>query len=307
MKAKHREHRPKSIALIGVPMDLGADRRGVDMGPSALRCAGIQQRLESIGCKVKDMGDMVVRHPPDYGAEGNTAKFLAEITSVSQKLSEHVFGVLEEGTFPLVLGGDHSISIGTMKGAMKRFSRMGVIWFDAHSDVNTPDTTPTGNIHGMPLAVALGFGHPELTAVGGIDRVILPQDVVIIGARSIDPGERRFLRELQITVFTMHDIDRLGMSKVMDEAIARVTAHTDGVHLSLDLDGLDPGDAPGVGTPVYGGITYREGHLAMELLAEAGIVTSAELVEVNPILDTSNRTAEAAVALAASFLGEKIL
>ncbi|HZG55765.1 arginase [Paenibacillus sp.] len=297
----------QEISLIGVPIDLGADRRGVDMGPSALRVAGMQARLEGLGYVVRDEGDLVVRRPRDYGEYGPSLKFLAEIGRVCDELHREVSAALGGGRFPLVLGGDHSLAFGTIAGVLQHKRKVGVIWFDAHADVNDAETSPSGNIHGMSLAIALGIGHPALTSIGGEAARIDPSKVVIVGARSIDPGERALIQRLGIKVFSMHDIDRLGMTRVMEETIAIVTDGTDGVHLSLDLDGLDPEDAPGVGTPIIGGLTYREGHLAMELLSEAGCVVSADVVEVNPILDHMNKTGKVAVELVASLLGERIL
>lgn len=295
------------IAIIGVPMDLGADRRGVDMGPSAIRYAGIQQRLEKLGYMVHDEGDLVVKRPKQFATPGSQLKYLDEISKVSEELRDAVSAQMARGYFPLVIGGDHSIAIGTLAGVMQHKENIGVIWMDAHADINTDETSPSGNIHGMPLAVSLGIGHPKLTGIRGKRNPIQPENVVVIGARCLDPGEQKFLKEKGIKVFTMHEIDRLGMARVMEEALNVVSRGTDGVHLSLDLDGIDPHDAPGVGTPVIGGITYREGNLAMEMLAEKGILTSAEFVEVNPILDEMNRTAKVAVELMGSVLGEKLL
>lgn len=297
----------KKITIVGVPMDLGADRRGVDMGPSAIRYASVQEKLTGLGYDVKDRGNLVVPTPESYDVGENQLKYLSEITQVSNELATVLDEVIQTGHFPLVLGGDHSIAIGTIAGVAKHYNRMGVIWFDAHGDLNTAETSPSGNIHGMPLAVSLGLGHPDLVQIGGFAPKVRPENVVVIGARDLDKGERMLIREQGIKVFTMHDIDRIGMGAVMEEALHIVTAGTDGVHLSLDLDGLDPHDAPGVGTPVVGGITYREGHLAMEMLAAADVLTSAEFVEVNPILDNGNRTAKAAVALIGSVFGEKEL
>lgn len=222
-------------------------------------------------------------------------------------LAEMVDKIIQSKSFPLVLGGDHSIAIGTLAGVTKHYKNLGVIWYDAHGDLNTAETSPSGNIHGMPLAASLGYGHELLTNLQGISPKVKPEHVVIIGARSLDEGERRLIKELGIKVFTMHEIDRLGMTKVMEETISFFKGKTDGVHLSLDLDGLDPKDAPGVGTPVPGGLSYRESHLAMEMLAEAELITSAEFVEVNPILDERNKTASLAVALMGSLFGEKLL
>lgn len=299
--------RNNEIAMVGVPMDLGADRRGVDMGPSAIRYASVKEKLAGLGYRVKDLGNLVVPTPESMDAGENKLKYMREITAVSRELAETTDQVVQSGCFPLILGGDHSIAIGSVAGVARHHKRMGVIWFDAHGDLNTSKTSPSGNIHGMPLAISLGWGHPDLVNIGGVSPKLRPEDVVIIGARQLDEGERTLIREQGIHVFTMHDIDRMGMGPVMEEALQIVTDGTDGVHLSLDLDSLDPVDAPGVGTPVAGGITYRESHLAMEILAETGVLTSAEFVEVNPILDHGNRTAKAAVALIGSVFGEKVL
>jgi len=297
-----------SIALIGVPMDLGADRRGVDMGPSAIRCAGVEERLTELGYAVYDLGDIAVRRAKRYKALPQTnLKYLYQVVRINEKLCDRIVRETAKGRFPLVIGGDHSIAIGTLAGIGRSRRNPGVIWYDAHGDVNTARTSPSGNIHGMALAASLGFGHPALTSIGGFGPKVKPEHTVLIGIRSLDPGERVFLKQLGITVFTMHNIDRMGMSKVMEQAMDIVTSGTDGVHLSLDLDGLDPLEAPGVGTPVPGGISLRETSLAMEILSDAGVVTSAEFVEVNPTLDTVNRTAKAAVDLIASLMGEKIM
>lgn len=286
----------KDITIVGVPMDLGADRRGVDMGPSAIRYASLKEKLSELGCNVKDAGNLAVPTPESYKVGSSKLKYLREITQVSEELAVTLDHEIQKGRFPLVLGGDHSIAIGTIAGVAKHYKRLGVIWFDAHGDLNTADTSPSGNIHGMPLAASLGIGHSDLVNISGFSPKVHPENVVVIGARDLDEGERTLIRQQGIQVFTMHDIDRLGMGAVMEETLRIVTDGTDGVHLSLDLDGLDPHDAPGVGTPVVGGITYREGHLAMEMLAASHRLTSAEFVEVNPILDHGNRTAQAAVA-----------
>jgi len=229
------------------------------------------------------------------------------VAEKSTLLAEKVDEVIELGSFPLVLGGDHSIAIGTLAGVSKHYKNLGVIWYDAHGDLNTAETSPSGNIHGMPLAVSLGLGHTSLTEIGGCSPKVKAENVVIIGARSLDDGEKALIKEKGIKVYTMHEIDRLGMAKVMEETITHLKDRTDGVHLSLDLDGLDPIDAPGVGTPVIGGLSYRESHLAMEMLEEAKIITSAEFVEVNPILDEKNKTAICAVELMGSLFGEKLV
>ncbi|KKB33770.1 arginase [Bacillus thermotolerans] len=298
----------KHISIIGVPMDLGQSRRGVDMGPSAMRYAGAIERLEKLGYDIHDRGDIEIGRPGNdqMNSDGNL-KHLKAVSEANAKLASAVNAVVEEGSFPLILGGDHSIAIGSLAGISKHYENLGVIWYDAHGDLNTAETSPSGNIHGMPLAVSLGIGHPTLTNIADYSPKVKPENIVIIGARSLDEGERELIRERGIKVFTMHEIDRLGMTKVMEEAIAYLKERTDGVHLSLDLDGLDPSDAPGVGTPVLGGISYRESHLAMEILEESKIITSAEFVEVNPILDEKNKTATVAVALMGSLFGEKLL
>lgn len=232
---------------------------------------------------------------------------LSLIAEKSSRLAEKIDEVIENGSFPLVLGGDHSIAIGTLASVAKHYRNLGVIWYDAHGDLNTAETSPSGNIHGMPLAVSLGIGHPLLTEIAGYSPKIKPENVVIIGARALDEGEKLLIKERGMKVYTMHEIDRLGMATVMEETIAYLKERCDGVHLSLDLDGLDPTDAPGVGTPVIGGISYRESHLAMEMLEEAKIITSAEFVEVNPILDDKNKTATVAVGLMGSLFGEKLV
>lgn len=298
----------KEISIIGVPMDLGQLRRGVDMGPSAIRYAGVIERLERLDYHIDDLGDIEIGRPArdKEHCEGNLRN-LEEVSEASEKLASRVDEVIKDGRFPLVLGGDHSIAIGTLAGVAKHYKNLGVIWYDAHGDLNTAETSPTGNIHGMPLAASLGYGHPSLTNIFGYAPKIKPENIVIIGARSLDTGERELIKEKGIKVYTMHEIDRLGMTAVMENAIAYLKDKTDGVHLSLDLDGLDPHDAPGVGTPVLGGISYRESHLAMEMLAESNLITSAEFVEVNPILDDKNKTATVAVALMGSLFGEKLL
>ncbi|PYZ92101.1 arginase [Salipaludibacillus keqinensis] len=298
----------KKISIIGVPMDLGQTRRGVDMGPSVIRYAGVVERLKNIGYEVEDRGDIEIGRPSELDVKNeDNLKDLDVVVKANQDLADGLTDVMNEGNFPLVLGGDHSIAIGTLAGVADKYENLGVIWYDAHGDLNTGETSPSGNIHGMPLSVSLGIGHPSLTEIGGYAPKIKPENIVIVGARSLDEGERKLIKEKGIKVYTMHEIDRMGMSQVMEEAIEHVSKNTDGVHLSLDLDALDPHDAPGVGTPVIGGPSYRETHLAMEMLAEKGIITSAEFVEVNPILDTKNQTAIAAVGLVGSLFGEKLL
>ncbi|WP_254534833.1 arginase [Halomarina litorea] len=298
----------RSLRLIGVPMDLGADRRGVDMGPSAIRYAGISQALADLDYDCTDDGDLPVVHPevgdPDSAAPSTgRAKYLDEVRDLCTRLSDEVADVLDEGSFPLVLGGDHSIAIGTVGGAA-RDADLGVVWFDAHGDFNTPATTPSGNIHGMPLAALLGEGEFADSEWGPAPNVS-EENVALVGIRSLDDAEREALRDTDVTVFTMSDIDRRGITAVTEEALDVASDGTDGIHVSLDLDWLDPDEAPGVGTPVRGGVTYREAHAAMELVADRD-VRSMEAVEVNPILDQHNRTAELAVELCASALGKSI-
>lgn len=297
----------RKISIIGMPMDLGQMRRGVDMGPSAIRYAGINERLQSLFDEIEDLGDIPVGRPEVKVDPESNLRNLELVAEKSELLAIEVDKIIEMGSFPLVLGGDHSIAIGTLAGVSKHYKNLGVIWYDAHGDLNTAETSPSGNIHGMPLAASLGIGHTVLTGIGGFSQKVKPENIVIIGARALDGGEKELIRKLGIKVYTMHEIDRLGMTRVMEETIAYLKDKTDGVHLSLDLDGLDPADAPGVGTPVTGGISYRESHLAMEMLAESNIITSAEFVEVNPILDEKNKTAIAAVALMNSLFGEKLL
>lgn len=302
-----RRNNMKKLSIIGMPMDLGQMRRGVDMGPSAIRYAGINERLRPLFDDVHDLGDIPIGRPEVVVDKESNLRNLDLVAEKNTLLAEKVDEVIQAGSFPLVLGGDHSIAIGTLAGVAKHYKNLGVIWYDAHGDLNTAETSPSGNIHGMPLAVSIGLGHPLLTDIGGYTPKVKPEHIVIIGARSLDEGEKILIQEKGIKVFTMHEIDRLGMAKVMEETIAYLKDKTDGVHLSLDLDGLDPMDAPGVGTPVMGGISYRESHLAMEMLEESGLITSAEFVEVNPILDEKNKTAQAAVALMGSLFGEKLL
>lgn len=297
----------KNLSIIGVPVDLGQTRRGVDMGPSAIRYAGVIERLEALKYDIEDLADIEIKRPSrNEMLEDINLKNLKEVADASEKLAVKVDQTIQRKRFPLVLGGDHSIAIGSLAGISKHYKNLGVIWYDAHGDLNTAETSPSGNIHGMPLAISLGLGHPDLINIAGYSPKIKPENIIIIGARSLDVGEKELIREKGIRVYSMHEIDRMGMTAVMEETINYLSSRTDGVHLSLDLDGLDPHDAPGVGTPVIGGISYRESHLAMEMLAEADIITSAEFVEVNPILDERNKTASVAVALMGSLFGEKL-
>lgn len=296
------------ISIIGVPSDYGQRRRGVDMGPSAIRYAGVIERIQQLGYEVEDTGDIsVIREELQYEQNPKLLNY-QEVKKVSEQLSKKVEEIVNQKSFPLILGGDHSIAIGTLAGLAQHYKNLGVIWYDAHADLNTHHTSPSGNIHGMPLAISMGLGDEELVNINGTSPKIKPENVVIIGARSIDEGERQLIKVKGIKIYTMHEIDRMGMSRVMEEAIQYLQLkQLDGVHLSLDLDALDPLYTPGVGTPVQGGVTYRESHLAMEMLEEASIITSAEFVEVNPILDERNKTANVAVALIGSLLGEKLI
>ena len=296
----------RNISIIGVPLDLGADRRGVDMGPNAIRYAGLRERLQTIGYDVNDTGDINIQIPEFCQPLGEKLKYLDEIERVNTELCCRVDDEIGKGYFPLVIGGDHSIAIGTMSGVLQQKKKLGVLWFDAHGDINTAETSPSGNIHGMSVAVGMGSGHERLTSIGGVEAKLDPRKFVMIGIRDLDPGERIFLKKLGVNVYTMHEIDMVGMAKVMEEAIRIVSDDTDGVHVSFDMDVMDPLYAPGVGTPVVGGLTYRESHLAMELVSAANIATSAEFVEVNTVLDHKNQTAKLAVALMGSLLGERL-
>lgn len=297
-----------TIRTIGVPMDLGADRRGVDMGPSAIRYAGLSAALDGIDRSTVERGDLTVPHAEerDPDEETSNAKYLAEIESICTRLADEVAGTLADGALPLVLGGDHSIAIGTLAGA-SRGADIGAVWFDAHSDVNTPGTTPSGNVHGMPLAAALGMGSFADTSWANAPN-LAEENVALVGLRSVDDPERERIRDSEMTAFTMSDIDERGVVSVTEEALAVATDGVDGMHVSLDMDWLDPSHAPGVGTPVRGGVTYREAHSAMELVADHDdALRSLEVVEVNPILDSHNETAELATELAASALGKRVL
>ena len=301
----------RKAKIIGVPMDLGAGRRGVDMGPSVIRIAGLNQALNRLGYDVVDAGNISVQ-PPESMTRGNTrAHFLPEITAVCEQLARDVERTLQEESIPVILGGDHSIAIGSASGVAsyykKKNEKIGIIWLDAHTDINTPQTSPSGNIHGMPLAALLGEGARELTHVAGFAPKLDPKHTAIIGARSIDPGERDIIKRLGIHVFTMTQLDERGMGAVIEEAIKIASDGTDGFHATLDMDFLDPFYAPGVGTRETGGATYRETHLAMEKIADSGKMLSVEITEVNPLYDTANQTAQMAVEFILSALGKKIM
>ena len=301
-----------NVAILGVPMDLGAGRRGVDMGPSALRCAGLVEALRGLGHDVRDLGNVHVPdgesyHPSPKGAtpdDPSGMRFLATIRDACQEAAERL-SALGADVFPVAIGGDHSMSMGTFAGA-RHGERTGLIWVDAHTDFNVPQTSPSGNIHGMPVAHLIGLGDPRLASIGGPEPKLRPEDIVMIGIRSVDAHERALLREQGATVYTMKEVDRMGMAQVAEAAMAKLDG-LQRIHLSFDADSLDPAIAPGVGTPVPGGLTYREAHLLMELFSDWGKVTSLDLVEVNPILDHVNATARTMVEMASSLLGKRIL
>jgi arginase len=301
----------KAVNIIGVPLDLGSGRRGVDMGPSAVRVADLNGKLAALGYTVEDAGNVPVRIAETQHFGDQRSKFLKEITEVCEYLAQLVEKTLARGFLPIVLGGDHSIAMGTLAGVARHFQRMdqslGLIWFDAHADFNTPETSPSGNIHGMPLAAVVGVGPSSLTNIYNVTAKVKPRDAVLVGVRDIDSAEKKLIASSAVRVFTMRDIDERGMRSVVDEAIKIATQQTAGLAVSWDMDFLDPSFAPGVGTPVKGGASYRESHLAMEMIADSGKLLSLELVEVNPVLDHMNTTASLGVELILSALGKKIL
>jgi arginase len=306
---------PKRIRILGVPLDLGQSRRGVDMGPSAVRVAGLEARLEELGHVVEDGGNIAVAIAEQKKSGDPHAKYLKEITATCTKHAETVMKTLEAGKFPLVLGGDHSVAAGTVAGVAEFFrqqrrvqeQKIGLIWIDAHADINTPETSPSGNVHGMPLAAIMGLGPAELADIYGFSPKVHAENCVLVGIRDVDAREKENIKETGIEVYTMRDIDERGMRTVIEEALRIAGRGTAGYHVSLDMDWIDPEDAPGVGTPVRGGASYREAHLAMEIIADHGRMTSFEIVEVNPVIDEHNRTADLAVELALSAFGKKIL
>ena len=299
------------VHVLGVPMDLGSGRRGVDMGPSAIRIAGLEDRLRELGHQVVDEGDLVIKNMEELKVGDVHARYLAEIARAAKLAAGKIERIMAKGHFPLVLGGDHSISVGTVSGiaafCRARRKKLGLLWIDAHGDINTPETSPSGNIHGMPVASLLGEGPDTLTAIRGTAPKVNARNVALVGIRSLDEGEKVRLKRHGVQVHTMSDIDRSGIHRIMKKALARVTDGTDCVHVSFDLDAVDPTVAPGVGTPVKGGLDYREAHLIMELLHDSGVMTSLELVEVNPILDDRNASGLFAVELVQSAFGKKIL
>lgn len=299
-----------NIHLLGVPMDLGAGRRGVDMGPSAIRIAGVSEKLQSIGHTVIEEGDISTKIPEQQKVKNPKLKYLSEIVRACTLLSAKTEKILDGGGFPLVLGGDHSIAIGTIAGVSnyckKKNKKLGVIWIDAHGDMNTDVTSPSGNIHGMPLAASIGLGALELTSIGGDYQKLDPKNLVMIAIRDLDTGEKAAIRKNNIAIYTMEDIDKHGMAVIITKALRKLK-DVDFIHVSFDLDAMDPKECPGVGTPVKGGLVYREAHVLMETLSESGRMNSLEIVETNPILDNRNQSAEFAVGLMQSGFGKKII
>ncbi len=301
----------REIEVHGIPMDLGANLRGVDMGPSALRIAGTEGALEQIGYAVTSHDPLRIPGRVTLPQDDSHAKYLGPIAEACTQLHDISFSAMQRGALPIFMGGDHSLSMGTVAGVASHFreagEKLGLIWFDAHADMNTPETSPSGNIHGMALATLLGQGAPELVEIGGSGAVVAAENVVLLGARDVDSLERANVRESGMTAFTMPDIDQLGMAEATRRALETVTRGTAGFYLSFDLDGLDPELAPGVGTPVRGGLSFREAHLFMELVAETGQLAAMDVVELNPVRDIQNKTADVAVYLLQSALGRSIL
>ncbi len=300
----------KKIAIIGVPLDLGGNRRGVDMGPSALRMTNLAGRLSKIGYHAEDWGDIDVPIPEELRPGDPSKKYAGEIYKICERLERMVSRAYSRGIKPIVLGGDHSIAVGSVAGASKHLrnksQRLGLVWFDAHGDMNTPEISISGNVHGMPLAHIMGKGDPKLASLGGIRGKVSPQNTCLVGVRDLDDKEKELIAQSQIKVFTMKEIDRFGISKIIENVIEAASNGTNGIHVSFDIDVMDPSLAPGVGTPKKGGLDYREAHLAMELLADSGLVASVDMVEVNPILDLKNSTAELGSELILSLMGKTI-
>lgn len=301
----------KTVNIIGFPMDLGAGRRGVDMGPSAVRIAGLRAKLERLGYKVEDSGDIFIQIMEKQRVTNHKLKYINEIIKTSKTLAGKVEKVLDKGQFPLCIGGDHSMAIGSIAGissyCRKNKLKLGVIWIDAHADMNTDETTPSGNIHGMPLAAALGLGNDRLVNFYNFAPKLKPENCAMIGIRSIDNLERETIKKLKMSVYTMTDIDKLGIHRIISRVLKHFREKVDHIHVSFDLDSVDPSVAPGVGTPVPGGLSYREAHLIMESIADCGCMSSLEITEVNPILDSKNKSAILASDLIASSMGKRIL
>ena len=301
-----------SVHIIGVPLDLGGGRRGVDMGPSAFRIAGLDERITALGCSVVDRGDLQTPIPETQERRDERKKYIHDIARVCEKLYETSLVSLEDGALPLVLGGDHSLAAGSVAAAaqwarVRRNLPIGLLWIDAHGDMNTPATSPSGNVHGMPLAALLGPEPSELAQIAGWSPKVLPAHTVLLGVRNLDDREKAAVRESGVHAFTMKDIDRQGIASIAEQAVSLAGVGTAGIHVSFDLDACDPMIAPGVGTPVRGGLNYREAHMLMEIVADSGLLTSLDLVEVNPILDIQNTTAQLGTELVLSALGMKIL
>lgn len=301
---------PRNVRIIGVPLDLGASRRGVDMGPSALRIAGLTRALSALGCTVHDVGNVPVPQRETLGHQPG-AREIEAITAVCRDLAVRTADAIRDGEFPLVLGGDHSLGAGSIAGASTAFdergARIGVIWLDAHGDFNTPETSLTGNVHGMPVAHLLGLGDAAMASLANPSPALRAEHLAFVGLRDVDAAERKAIHDHGVLAFTMRDIDERGLPAVMREAIARASNGTAGIYVSCDADWVDPREAPGVGTPVQGGATYREAHLAMEMLCDSGQMIGMDVVEVNPVLDERNRSAELMVELIASALGKRTL
>jgi len=301
----------ENISIIGFPIDLGAGRRGVDMGPSALRIANLKQRLEALGYNVIDEGDIKIQIAEKQKIKNPRLRYLDEILRTSKTLADKVFRTLDKGDFPLCIGGDHSMALGTIAGisayCKKKKLTLGVIWIDAHADMNTDATSPSGNIHGMPLAASLGLGNSALVDFYDMKPKLKPENSVLIGIRSVDADEKKNIKELKIPVYTMSDVDKLGIHRIINRVLKQFKEKVDHIHVSFDVDSVDPAVAPGVGTPVPGGLSYREAHLLMESIAECGCMSSLEVTEVNPILDQYNKSAEFAAELIASSMGQRIL
>ena len=300
----------RRVDLIGVPLDLGAGRRGVDMGPSAFRITGLARRIEALGHQVTDRGDVPVPIPESCSPGGERKRFVQEIAVVCRQLADATADAILDRRTPVALGGDHSLAAGSLAGVARALrgsgGSLGVIWVDAHADMNTPETSPSGNVHGMPLAACLGHGPEELVAVGG-GASLQPGNVALIGLRNLDDREGQIVRRSDVRAYTMADVDRRGIGRIVEEALEAIGRTTAGIHLSVDLDGLDPGVAPGVGTPVMGGLSYREAHLLCEMVAETGRLVSMDVVELNPTLDIRNRSAQVGAELVLSALGQRIL
>jgi arginase len=303
--------RQSCVAIIGAPMDLGAGRRGVDMGPSALRLAGLDERIRSLGYEVEDLGNVEVDQPESSPKGPQRARHLPQIAHTCTRLANMVYRATVDDKLPLVLGGDHSVAVGTVSGLSQRYReterKIGLVWIDAHADINTPETSPSGNVHGMPVACIIGIGPEEMTSIYGYSPKVEPRNVALVGLRDVDRTEAPQVKGTGVTAFTMRAIDERGLRAVIEDAIAIASEGTAGFHVSFDMDAVDPDEAPGVGTPVRGGLTYREAHLAMEIICDSGGARGMEVVEVNPVLDEANRTAVLGVELVLSAFGKRIL